>query len=424
MATGAYLYISPQQKSNNPSSISFLEHNVDHFPINYIVCHQENISSIEHLPSTHSLSRRWRPPCSRRSTLKLTTFPISTTPPYPFHLTSLMFSSFHLSLCHCGPSLLLSHVGSHVHVIGARRLARTVCRSCVTSRRVAAQTETQQMGQLPAPRVLPNPPFQETGVDYAGPFLMKKGHTRKPVITKMYMCIFVCLSTKAARIDIVSDLTTEAFQACLKRFVTRGGLPAVLHSDNGTNIRGARNDLQDLYHLLQQDTTQQHISNYLLSHRVEWRFSPERAPHFGGLWEATVKSAKFHLRRVVGAQKLDFEELSTVVAQIESCLNNRPWLQLNSHSDDGISTQDITDWATLQSVPGDNHNHSSTSASTMELMSSHGPALLAALGLRVLTTAAAKPEMEMPQSDLVVIKEDSPFTHHWSMARILDTYQG
>ena len=94
---------------------------------------------------------------------------------------------------------------------------------------------------------------------------------------------------------------------------------------------------QDLYRFLRHDSTQRHISDYLLSLRIDLKFSHERAPHFSGLWEAAVKSAKFHLRRVVGSQKLDFEEFSTVVAQIESCLNSRPLLQLNSHSDDGIS---------------------------------------------------------------------------------------
>ena len=64
------------------------------------------------------------------------------------HLTHLLFSYLHLTLCHCGPSLLLSHVGTIAHMIGAQRLARTVCRSCVICRRITAKNKTQQMGQL------------------------------------------------------------------------------------------------------------------------------------------------------------------------------------------------------------------------------------------------------------------------------------
>ncbi len=57
---------------------------------------------------------------------------------------------------------------------------------------------------------------------------------------------------------------------------------------------------------------------------IEWKFIPERSPHFGGLWEAAVKSFKTHLKRIVGYAKLTFEEMTTVLTQIEACLNSRP----------------------------------------------------------------------------------------------------
>ena len=88
-----------------------------------------------------------------------------------------MFNNKHVCLDHCAPSLLLSNTGSKNHILGARRLARAVCRSCVVGRRATAQTEQQMMGQLPSARVTPSLPFSVCGVDYARPFLLKKGHT-------------------------------------------------------------------------------------------------------------------------------------------------------------------------------------------------------------------------------------------------------
>ena len=117
-----------------------------------------------------------------------------------------MFKYKHVALGHCGPTLLLSAVSTRLRVIGARRLARSTCKTCVTCRKIAARPEPQLMGQLPEHRITPSPPFSITGVDYAGPFTLKKGHTRRPVLIKAYLAIFVCCSTKAAHIEVMSDL--------------------------------------------------------------------------------------------------------------------------------------------------------------------------------------------------------------------------
>ena len=73
------------------------------------------------------------------------------------------------------------------------------------------------MGDLPPERITPDRPFVNVGVDYAGPFYIKYGYVRKPTIVKAYACIFVSLSTKAVHLELVSDLTSDAFIACLRR---------------------------------------------------------------------------------------------------------------------------------------------------------------------------------------------------------------
>ena len=191
-------------------------------------------------------------------------------------LVKLMFNYYHVVLGHCGPTLLLSSVGSLLHIVGARQLARSICRQCTTCRRIAARTEHQMMGQLPSQRVVPHSPFQITGVDYAGPLTLKRGHTRKPVLVKSYLAIFVCFSTKAVHIEVIEDLSTEDFLAGLKRFVARRGLPPELHSDNGKNFIGARNDLYQLYRFLQTPEVKSSISSYLLTQRIEWNCIPEK----------------------------------------------------------------------------------------------------------------------------------------------------
>jgi len=50
-----------------------------------------------------------------------------------------------------------------------------------------------------------------------------------------------------------------------------------------------------------------------------WHFNPPAAPHFGKIWEATVKSTKYHLKRVIGIQTLTFEEMTTLTTQLFNC---------------------------------------------------------------------------------------------------------
>ena len=117
------------------------------------------------------------------------------------------------------------------------------------------------------------------------------------------MAVFICFTTKAVHLEAVTDATTKTFVECLKRFISRRGCPNDIYSDNGGNFVGARGELREFYKLLEQDDTRSSITNYLLEHRVQWHASPERAPHFGGLWEAAMKSAKLHLKKVIGSQR-------------------------------------------------------------------------------------------------------------------------
>ena len=164
--------------------------------------------------------------------------------------TKLLFLHYHLQLGHCGPSALLAHAGNVYHVKGGRKLSRSTCTKCVKCRMAAAKASTQILGQLPPERVEPNYVFLHTGVDFAGPFMIRKGHTRRPVEIKAHLAVFVCFCTKAVHLELVSDQTKEAFIAALDRFVSRRGLPLHVYSDNGSNFVGARNELAQYYKMI------------------------------------------------------------------------------------------------------------------------------------------------------------------------------
>jgi len=140
------------------------------------------------------------------------------------------------------------------------------------------------------------------------------------------------MSTKAVHLDVASDYTAEAFIAALRRFTARRGLCEIIYSDCGTNFVGADRQLRALF--VASSKEGRHIADELARDRIRWRFNPPAAPHFGGLWEAAVKATKRHLRQILGNATLTFEEMSTLLAQVEACLNSRPLEALSEDPDD------------------------------------------------------------------------------------------
>ncbi len=83
-------------------------------------------------------------------------------------------------------------------------------------KRQQAKTSKQLMEQLPNQRLTPGAVFQAVGTDFAGPLYFKLGPSRYRTPMKAYMCIFICLSGKAGHLELVSELSSEAFLACLR----------------------------------------------------------------------------------------------------------------------------------------------------------------------------------------------------------------
>ncbi|XP_025264299.1 uncharacterized protein LOC112637854 [Camponotus floridanus] len=243
-----------------------------------------------------------------------------------------MVDSCHRRTLHGGVQLTLGLLRQRVWIPRGRAVVKRAIHRCVTCTRWRAAAPQPLMGNLPRERVTPARPFLRTGVDYAGPILIRASKGRGHKASKGFIAVFVCLSTKAVHLEAVTDYTAEAFLAAFRRFVSRRGLCSDVFSDCGTNFVGADRELRELFRASSSDGRR--IIHATVSDGVRWRFNPPAAPHFGGLWEAAVKSTKHHLRRVIGEATLTYEEMATLLTQMEACLNSRPLQPLTDDPDD------------------------------------------------------------------------------------------
>ena len=288
------------------------------------------------------------------------------------------------------------------------------------------------MGQLPLERVTPDIVFGNVGVDYAGPIQIKYGHVCKPAIVKAYICVFVSLSVKAVHLEMVSDLTTDAFISALRRFVACRGKPKLIWSDHGSNFVGAQKELRELFEFLKQQRKQNIISDFCSAQHIQWRYTPEKAPHFGGLWESAVKSMKYHLKRTTANIKLTFEECATVISQVEACLNSRPLVAIHSDDDglEALTPGHFLIGRPIEALPDPSFSYRAISllhrwhlcqAIVQQFWQRWSQEYLASLRRH---SKWHNPTRNLCIGDVVVIQESDLVQTKWPLGKVIKTYQG
>ena len=240
------------------------------------------------------------------------------------------------------------------------------------------------------------------------------------------------LSVKAVHLELVSDLTSEAFIACLTRFIARHGKPSLMWSDHGTNFMGTARKIRELVEFLETQRAQTTIFEFCSTHGIQWKFILEHAPHFGVLWEVAVKSLKTHLKCVVTNVKLTFEEFTTALTQVEACLNSRSLVSLPC-DDDGVEA--LTPGHFLIGRPMEALPDPSFSYRTLSLF--HCWHLCQALVRQFWQRWSAKyisslrcfakwhhPSKNLNVGDIAVLHEDNVVPIKWPLAKVLETHAG
>ncbi|CAB0006093.1 unnamed protein product [Nesidiocoris tenuis] len=244
--------------------------------------------------------------------------------PKDSYLTKIIIQSAHEHLLHVGPRSTLAWIRQRFWIINGRNVIQRQLANCPKCFSIKPRPFQPEMGQLPISRTQAVPPFLHTGIDYAGPFSVSFTGNRGSKVLQIYLSVFVCFTTKAIHLEPVMDLSTDGFLQALERFVGRRGVPSQIWTDNGRNFLGAANLLRPVRQAFDTKEHREALINNTSARGINWKFIPPRAPHFGGLWEAAVKSTKRLLKVTLRGHTPSFQSFSTLIVRIEAILNSRP----------------------------------------------------------------------------------------------------
>lgn len=174
-------------------------------------------------------------------------------------------------------------------------------------------------------------------------------------------------------------------------------------------------------------------ANSLTFTDTTWHFIPAGSQHFGGLWEAGVKSFKHHLQRILNNSTLTYEEFYTLLTEIEASLNSRPLGPLSSDPTDldvltpghfltggpinavlepsllNISENRLNRWQHLEKL-------------NQDFWQSWSTEYLSELQQRPKRWRTVQPNLQ--EGDIVLIKDLRLSPTNWPIARVIATHPG
>lgn len=160
--------------------------------------------------------------------------------PKTCHVSKLLIKHYHQQVQHQGRGITMNELRSNgIWILGCSHSVSSYIYKCVKCRRFRRPTEGQKMADLPRDRMETTLPFTYCGMDCFGPFYVKEGRRE----LKRYGLLFTCLCSCAVHIELLNDMTADAFINAFRAFIALSGNVRLLRSDQGTNFVGARREL-------------------------------------------------------------------------------------------------------------------------------------------------------------------------------------
>ena len=235
------------------------------------------------------------------------------------HYALLTARHCHKKVAHQGRTSTINEIRSGGHwILGVRRVVSSIIKCCTTCLRFRDRPRGQMMADLPVERVEPAAPFTYCGLDCFGPFHVKDG--RREV--KRYGLIVTCLASRAIHIELLEDMTTNAFVNGLRNVIAIRGDIRMIRCDQGTNFVGASREFK----LAMREMNTDNIVNEMVKLNCEFVFNPPASSHMGGVWERQIRTVRNVLNGIVkrSGSRLTTASLRTLFYEAMAVVNSRP----------------------------------------------------------------------------------------------------
>ena len=213
----------------------------------------------------------------------------------------------HRKVLNSGLKDTLNELRFNFWVTQGRRVVNSVISKClIYYKQQSKRFGVLSMSPLLQFRVNFTFPFSHSGVDYMGLlFVRNVFYNKDETFYKVFIVVYTCASSRAIQLDIVPDASCSSFICSFKRFISVNGVPDLYISDNAKCLTGRE------------------LKDYLSKLSTSWHYVLEVSPWWGGFWERMVQVVKRRIRKILSKSKLTYEELLTVICEIESVVNSR-----------------------------------------------------------------------------------------------------
>ncbi|XP_064109597.1 uncharacterized protein LOC135217561 [Macrobrachium nipponense] len=230
-------------------------------------------------------------------------------------LTRLIIGHLHEKVKHQGRGMTINEIRSHgLWIVGMSKAVASYIYKCATCRKSRRPVEEQKMANLPEDQIEDAPPFTFSGMDCFGPFLIKERR-------KCYGVLFTCMASRAVHIEMLDDMSTDAFINALRCFLALRGRVQALCSDQGTNFLGAKNEFER--GMKELDVAR--LKAFMSDHQCEFVMNVPHSSHTGGVWERQIRTARSILPSLMNEAKgrLDSSSFRTLLYEVMHIMNSR-----------------------------------------------------------------------------------------------------